>query len=509
MADVLIVGGGSAGCVLAARLSEDDRCHVVLVEAGSDCADLSALPPAVVDGSEPTDALDWGYVSEPDASGRSIALPRARLIGGCSATNGCFALRGSPADYDGWARAGNPGWSFDEVLPFFRRLEADADFSDRWHGSEGPIPIRRHPPAECNPVQQAFLETAVAAGRPAVDDHNRPGALGVGPMPRNVRDGVRMSTALTYLALARARPNLTVCGEATVDRVEVRRGRAAGVRLVSGDVVPADRVVLAAGAYASPAILQRSGIGPPKILAPLGVEVTVALAGVGGNLVDHALVAVDLPAEPGTTGPRFQTMATLRSALAPPGGAPDLHLFLAGPFDVPAEVSPTGGVFGIVAGVVQPSSRGSLRIRSADPAAPLRIDVAHLRHPDDLARMLEAILLARRISRTEPLAGMVAGAELFPGPAIADGDEPALAVAIAGRVNTYHHPVGTCRMGPDPDGGAVVDTRGRVYGVEQLFVADASVMPAIPSANTNLPTIMVAERIAAWLADDAGHRSAR
>ncbi|MDQ3945307.1 MAG: GMC family oxidoreductase, partial [Actinomycetota bacterium] len=185
-----------------------------------------------------------------------------------------------------------------------------------------------------------------------------------------------------------------------------------------------------------------------------------------------------------------------------------LHLFLAGPFDVPPEVSPTGAIFGIVAGVVQPSSRGWLRIRSADPAAPPRIDVAHLRHPDDLARMLEAILLARRISRTEPLAGMVAGAELFPGPAIADGDEPALAAAIAGRVNTYHHPVGTCRMGPDPDGGAVVDSRGQVYGVEQLFVADASVMPAIPSANTNLPTIMLAERIAAWLTDDAGQRSA-
>src|SRR6516225_8358881 len=417
MADVVVVGGGSAGCVLAARLSEDPGCEVTLLEAGPDLADVVDLPLDVVDASGPSLAHDWGYVAEPDRLGRCIALPRARLIGGCSATNGCFALRGAPADYDGWAGMGNPGWSFDEVLPFFRRLEADADFGGEWHGTQGPVPIGRHPPAELNPVQAAFIEAACAYGLAYVDDHNRPGAVGVGPMPRNARAGVRMSTALTYLPAARGRPNLTVRGGAMADRIEVRGGTATGVRLAGGEVVTADRVVLAAGAYASPAILQRSGIGPAAQLRPLGIAVVADLPGVGNNLTDHPLVAVDLPARP---------------------------------FDASQDASPAGAVFGLVTGLVLPSSRGWVRIRSADPADPPRIDVAHLRHPDDMSRMIEATLIARAISRTAPLTGLIDGPELAPGPAIADGDISAIAASIASRVDTYHHPAGTCRMGPDP-----------------------------------------------------------
>ena len=499
MADVLVVGGGSAGCVLAARLSEDPGCEVTLLEAGPDLAGVADLPADVVDASGPTVAHDWGYVAEPDQRGRCIALPRAKLIGGCSATNGCFALRGAPADYDGWAAMGNPGWSFDDVLPFFRRLEADADFGGQWHDTQGPVPIGRDPAAELNAVQAAFIEAACAHGLPYVPDHNRPGAVGVGPMPRNVRAGVRMSTALTYLAAARDRPNLTVRGGAMADRIEVRGGTATGVRLAGGELVTAARVVLAAGAYASPAILQRSGIGPAAQLRPLGIAVVADLPGVGNNLADHPLVAVDLPTRPGITGARFQTMATMRSQLAPADGPPDLHLFAAGPFGASQDAGPAGAVFGLVTGLVAPRSRGWVRIRSADPADPPRIDVAHLRHPDDVSRMIEATLIARAISRSAPLSGLIEGPELAPGPAIADGDTGAIAASIASRVDTYHHPAGTCRMGPEPDGGAVVDARGRVHGIERLHVADASIMPAIPSANTNLPTIMIAERIASWI----------
>jgi choline dehydrogenase len=499
--DVLVVGGGSAGCVLAARLSEDASCEVLLLEAGPDAANIASLPSDVVDSSEPTEGHDWGYVAEPDALGRSISLPRARLIGGCSSTNGCFALRGAPADYDGWARLGNAGWGFDDVLPFFRRLESDADFVDKWHGTDGPLPIRRHPPTELNSVQLAFIDAAESDGLPYVEDHNRPDAVGVGPTPRNARDGVRMSTALTYLATARGRPNLAIRGESVVDRVVLRDGRATGVRLTNGEVVAADHVVLAAGTYASPAILQRSGIGPAALLAGLGIEVVVDLPGVGENLVDHPLCAVDLPTNEGATGARFQAIATLRSQAAPPGGAPDLHLFAAGPFDVPIEFSPTGRVFGLVAGLVLPRSRGWLRLRSADPLDPPRIDVAHLRDADDMARMGEATLVARRISHTAPLAELIVGDELSPGPSVADDDIDGIARSIRSRVASYHHPVGTCRMGTDPDDGAVVDPRGCVYGVEQLHVVDASVMPTIPSANTNLPTIMVAERISSWMSE--------
>jgi choline dehydrogenase len=281
---------------------------------------------------------------------------------------------------------GNPGWSFADLLPVFRAVESDADFGGDWHGSGGPVPIRRPAAGEVSSLQRAFAEAAVAAGHPVAGDYNRPGAVGIGPGPRNVRGGVRMSTALTHLAAARGRPNLTIRAHAVVDRVELRGTTVRGIRLADGESIEADTVVVAAGSYASPAILLRSGIGPAAPLRDLGIQVAADLPGVGDNLIDHPLVAVDLPTSAGYTGPRFQQMLTLRSSRAAPGGPPDLHIFAAGPFDNPA--IPAGGVFGLVTGLLAVRSRGSVRLRSADPADPPRIDIAHLRHPEDMARMI-------------------------------------------------------------------------------------------------------------------------
>jgi choline dehydrogenase len=497
--DVIVVGGGSAGCVLAARLSEDGGRRVLLIEAGADYPTVADLPRDIADASTATLGHDWGFLSEPDELGRILPLARARVMGGCSATNACFALRGSPSDYDGWARLGNPGWSFEEVLPFFCNLETDQDFNQNWHGADGPIPIRRDRPDELSPVQAAFIEAAQACGHRYVDDHNRSGAVGVGPIPRNARAGLRMSSAVTYLAAARDRPNLTIRSNEVVDRVELSHARAAGVRLAGGETIPAGLVVLAAGTYASPGLLIRSGLGPVHQMSNLGIDVVVDLPGVGENLIDHPMVAVDLPTMAPGSAPRFQAVATVRSGSGQSDGPPDIHLYMSGPWEVGAQDSPTGAVSGIVAGLLSPQSVGRVYLRSADPLASPVIETAHLTHPDDLALMVRATQIAREISRAEPLAGLVFGPEVAPGPGVADDDLDGLAQSIKERVSTYHHPVATCRMGPDPGQGAVVDARGKVYGTERLHVADASIMPAIPSANTNLPTIMVAERIADWL----------
>jgi choline dehydrogenase len=494
--DVVVVGAGSAGCVLAARLSARPDRRVTLVEAGPDYPSVADLPADIADGSGPTLSHDWNLTAEPDGPRASIALPRARLVGGCSATNGGFWMRGWPADYDAWAAAGNPGWTAEDLLPVFRAVEADMDFTDEWHGSDGPIPVQRTRPEDVDDYPKAFAASALTCGHLPVDDHNHPHSVGVGPLPRNVRDGTRMSTALTHLAPARARRNLEICADTLVDRVEVSGGRVRGVRLHDGQVLEASTVILSAGAYGSPAILLRSGIGPAAELRAFDLPVVADLPGVGANLVDHPLVAVDLPAaSPRRRGPAFQVMLTMRSTLAATE-PPDLHLFLAGPFDDAS--TPSGAVFGIVTGLLRPRSRGTLRLRSTNPADPPGIDVAYLRHPDDITRMVEATLAARRISRTPPLADLVAGPEINPGDSIGDDDAEGLARSIRARVGPYHHPVGTCAMGPDPAAGAVVDARGAVHGIDRLFVADASVMPTIPSANTNLPTIVVAERIASW-----------
>ena len=502
---MIVVGGGSAGCVAAAILSEDPQCRVLLIEAGPDYPSLADLPADLRDAGMPAMSHDWGYRTEPGDDGYAIDLPRARVIGGCSSTNAGFFVRGWPQDFDGWAESGVPEWSFEALLPVFGEIEHDADFAGDGHGSSGPVPVVRDRVDDLPPLQRSFLDAAVAAGHLLVDDHNRPGAVGAGPMPRNVVDGTRMSTAITHLLPARTRSNLEVRADTLVDRVELDGTTACGVRLASGEVIAGDRIVLAGGAYASPLILMRSGIGPADQLRSHEIPVTVDLPGVGRNLADHPLVAVDLPTAARADGARFGVVVSARTTLADASRPPDVHLFAAGPWDDPS--SPGGGVFGIVTGLLSPRSRGRLQLRSPDPEDPPCIDLAHLRDPHDMARMVEATRMARHISRTEPLAGLVTGDERAPGAAIADGDDEGLAASIAARVGSYHHPVGTCAMGADSNPDAVTDHRGAVRGTAGLWVIDASVMPAVPSANTNATVIAVATRMAGWLAADPGVRS--
>lgn len=485
--DVVVVGGGAAGCVVAARLSEDASRAVLLLEAGPDLrrnvsADLR-------DGWGLSREIDdWGYATEPDQRGEVQKLRRGKLLGGTSWLTR-FAVRGSPADFDAWAAVGNAGWAFDDVLPYFRKLEADADFGhEPWHGESGPIPIRRYTDLEPTEVLGAAGRALEAGGFPIVEDHNRPGAVGVGRMPMSSTAGTRVTTADAYLPVDGTPSNLTIRPKAEVAEVVFDGVRATGVSLVDGTVLRASCVVLSAGTYGSPAILMRSGIGPADHLRSIGVAVRHDLPGVGANLADHPAVDFD-------TGYRgavrdatiLHSIATFHSTNVSSDGPPDLMLWLCDPVGDPS--------FPFEVVLLKPRSRGTVRLRSADPRDAPRIELPNLREASDVDRLAEGCRRLMEVARRPEIRRLCAEKA---SPVLRGIDEQRRFV----RENAYSapHVVGTCAMGTQPGEGAVVDASGRVHGTEGLFVVDASIMPDAPSGFPHIVTIMIAERLSERIA---------
>ena len=507
--DDIIVGAGSSGAVLAARLSEDPARRVLLLEAGPDYATVEALPEDLRDSTWISVVRhDWGFKADA-MKGREIEYPRGKVTGGSSAVNATIALRGVPADYDEWASLGTSEWAWSRVLPYFRKLEDDRDEAGPFHGRGGPIPVRRWKTPELLPLQQAFLEAGLALGFARVTDHNHPEATGIGPWPMNQRDGLRMSTAIGYLLPARARPNLTIRPDCLVSRVILEGSRAVGVEIESAgstEVVRGRRITLSAGAIASPAILLRSGIGPRRDLDALGIVPAVDLPGVGANLIDHPLASVALVPRPGVCE-KTQPVVQVGVRHTAPGSGEwnDMQLFMISQADlteIPAIMALIGApmIFAVGVALQRPRSRGRLSLMSSDPRAQPRIELNYLDHPEDMRRMVEGIRLAWRVAQRPDIARHAERVAILTEEMVASDEFVQGYLQMA--VNTIYHPVGTARMGPDGDNDAVVDQRGRVRGVDGLAVVDASIMPNVPRANTNLTCIMIGERVAEWMREE-------
>jgi choline dehydrogenase len=502
--DVIVVGGGSAGCVLASRLSANPRQSVLLLEAGPDFATTAELPADLTDATYAPYSYDWGYHSVADAYGHEVPVPRGRVIGGSSSVNVCVAMRARQSDHDAWAGLAGPAWSYAEMLSRYKEMEhypyGDAEF----HGLGGPYRMTLGPAGQLGPHVAAFGEVSARLGYPAVDDFNAPGRAGFSLTPLSAAGGVRLSTAIGYLNPVRDRPNLHVRGETLVDRVLLRGNRACGVRLATGEEIPAVHVVLSAGAYNTPVIAQRSGIGDRAELAAHGIDVVADLPGVGRNLTEHPAYWNVHAAKPPSAEARSMFGSVLSVAVGPDEPDYDVQILpsaavptgkLPAQFVAPAADHPTGWDMVFFVCGVQPRSRGSVRLASRDPEAAPVIDLGLYTDGVDAERVADGVRIARRMAATRPLADLLLR-ERVPGPGVDDAD---LAEAIRRAPAHYNHGSCTMRMGRRADPAAVVDADGAVHGVDGLTVADASVFPVIPRVATNVPAIVVAERIASVL----------
>ena len=511
-ADYVIVGAGSAGCVLANRLSEDPANRVLLIEAGGKSRSPNITIPAAFAKQFRT-KLDWGYDSEaePHCDGRSLFLPRGKSLGGSSSMNAMLYVRGRPLDYSLWEAKGAEGWGWDDVRPYFLKAENNERGASEDHGVGGPLNVMdaKSPRA----LTEQFLVAAEKTGIPRIADYNGPEQDGASLAQVTQKNGKRFSAADAYLKPVMKRANLDVITGAQVLRVELDGTRATGVRYrdkkgIEQLAVATKEVVLSAGSFGSPQILMLSGIGPAGHLSEVGIPVAVESPGVGANLQDHPYhVAIwDIPGGGSLadaehpkylaqwllrkTGPLTSTVAEAFAFVRSRPGLPaaDLQFHFAPAYFVDHGAGEYDGhAITIAPALVSPKSRGTVRLRSSDPGAKPRILTNTLEHPDDVASLVAGVRIARDIAVA---LGSTVGRELHPGSGVETDED--LVADLRRRVELLYHPVGTCRIGTDDE--AVVDPQLRVRGVSGLRVVDASVMPVIPGGNTNAPTIMIAER---------------
>ncbi|MGK9170187.1 GMC family oxidoreductase N-terminal domain-containing protein [Inquilinus limosus] len=496
--DVLVIGAGSAGSVVAARLSEDPCQSVGLIEAGAMPTDPDIAVPAqwpFLQGR----AYDWAYrtVAQPGTAGRVHDWPRGRVVGGSSCLHAMAHVRGHPDDFAPWAAAGGPGWSYEALLPAFRRSERFSGGASAVHGDAGPLDVLL-PDEQIHPLVRAYMEAGLAIGAPWLGDHNAGPLAGVAPNQLTIRDGRRLSVADAYLAPVLGRPNLTLLTEILVHDLVLQSGRVRGVRVTrhgAEEIVTADRIVLCAGAVASPLLLMRSGIGDPETLRGAGIACRHELPEVGRNLHDHLLAAGNVyRSRRPVARSRLQHSESLMYLDSDDPvraeGAPDVVLayvvlpVVTEAFDRPA----AGTAYTIMCGVTHPTSRGSIRPGGPSVTDDPIIDPAYLSTEHDRRTFRAALRLARIVGRAAPLSDWSDG-EILPGPGVETDED--LDVFLARAAMTHHHPVGTCSLGP------VVDGSLRVCGIDNLFVVDASVIPSVTSGPINAAVIAIAETWAA------------
>ena len=526
--DYIIVGAGSAGCVLANRLTANGKHSVLLLEAGPRDTNPWIHIPLGYGRLFKEEAVNWMYQTEPEPglNGRNVFQPRGKVLGGSSSINGLLYIRGQQQDYDRWRQQGNLGWGYDDVLPYFKRAEDQARGGDEFHGVGGPLPVSdwRH----ADPLSAAFVDAAVQVGIPRNPDFNGAVQEGAGFFQTTTRGGRRASAAVAYLRPAKARPNLHVETSAMAERILFEGARAAAVTYRAAGISRSARarreILVSGGAYNSPQLLQLSGVGPADLLRSHGIDVVLDAPGVGHDLQDHLQVRIVMrcsqaitlndivnnPFRKVMTGLRYAAFRTGPLTIAagtsgaffrtnPRLASPDIQIHFL-PFSTDKMGENLHSFSGFTASVCQlrPESRGSLRIRSADPAAPPEIRINYLASEVDRTANIEGLKMLRKILRAPALAPYVVE-EVDPGDKVTS-DEALLAYCRA-RGTTIYHPTSTCRMGNDPL--AVVDQRLRVRGTDGLRVIDASVMPSLVSGNTNAPVIMIAEKASDMILQDA------